>query len=111
MGPLRREMAMTMSSHDDGSRGPVLGGETASLLDAAPSAPSARDPFSRAFETGGGGGGGGGYTGIEEHTRGSPQGKLFSVKAVLLLYATGSTAYRVLLYTSNVYRDTFEIGR
>lgn len=50
----------------------VLGGETASLLDAAPPAVPERDPFSRAFETGRGGGG---YSVIEERTGGGPEGE------------------------------------
>lgn len=77
MGPLPREM-VTISHADDGG-GLILGGETASLLDAARTAPpSGEDPFSRAFETGGGvgGGGGGGYTAvIEERMSGGPEGE------------------------------------
>lgn len=66
MGALRREMV----TH--GSR-PVLGGETASLLDAPSAVPEGDgDPFSRAFETGAGGGG---YTVIEERTGGGPEGE------------------------------------
>eukprot|EP00903_Cladosiphon_okamuranus_P018567 g17090.t1 len=48
----------------------VLGGETASLLDAPRSLPQG-DPYSRAFETGRGGGG---YEVIEERTGGGPEG-------------------------------------
>ncbi|CAM9434767.1 unnamed protein product [Ectocarpus fasciculatus] len=49
----------------------VLGGETASLLD-APGELADRNPYSRAFETGGGGGGG--YTVIEDRKGGGPEG-------------------------------------
>eukprot|EP00752_Nemacystus_decipiens_P004706 g4292.t1 len=48
----------------------VLGGETASLLDAPRAVPEG-DPFSRAFETGRRVGG---YTVIEERTGGGPEG-------------------------------------
>lgn len=65
MGALRREMV----THDHPTA--VLGGETASLLDAPRAIPEG-DPFSRAFETGRGGGG---YTAIEERTGGGPEGE------------------------------------
>lgn len=59
-----------MVTHTDTTA--VLGGETASLLDAPRAAPAEGDPFSRAFETGRGGGG---YTIIEERTGGGPEGE------------------------------------
>lgn len=65
MGAQRREMV----THGD--RTAVLGGETASLLDAPTTVPQRDDPFSRAFETGRGGVG---YTVIEERTGGGPEG-------------------------------------
>lgn len=68
----RAHCGKTMVSHGSGgSTTLVLGGETASLLD-APRAPPEGNPFSRAFETGGGRGG---YTVIEEGTGGGPEGK------------------------------------